>query len=259
MSMKLKKVPWIPDEGSSLNKNELEAAFKDLNINKYRKLERGFQDPSIQNQNVALFSFVPCEQPNKYNLFGFAKIRGVFSTQFEADEHARKIIKKFDSVNEIHHCKVGQPFPIGLNFHGEYDNVVMEEEMEIAEKSLKLKQNEKYESECQELETRKKQLFDDVDPTIPKSNVDLYITKRHKFAATAVLYEEYTNLVERMKGILIKTNIELKELENEEILNSFQQEYNRKIKEVGLEKDISEDAIKVKKYFEMLPKYDFIN
>ena len=258
MSMKLKSEPWTPDSGEKLSKKELERAMNELNLSSFRKLERGFTDPVIPNQNIALFSYEPCDPNNKYGLFAFAKIRGVFSSEFEANQYARKIIKNFDSVNEIHHVRVGHPFPVGIKFHGEYDNVILNEELEKAQNAIKVKTEEREIEETRNFEQRKQQLFEDVDPDKTKSQLELYLTQRQKYAHIAVLYEEYREQLERMKGILQKTYLELTKLETPEILETYQDEYDRKKKECGLDKDSSVEGRKIKKFFETLPLFDFL-
>ncbi len=42
-------------------------------------------------------------KPNKYGVYGFAKIRGTFANVDESDQRALELIQKHDSVHKIYH------------------------------------------------------------------------------------------------------------------------------------------------------------
>lgn len=259
MSMKLKKEPWIPDTGKKLNEQEMDCAVKELIDTKFRKLERGFIDPGIPNQCVALFSFVPCE-PNNFNLYGFAKIRGVFASEFEAMEQSKKIIKHFDSSNTIHHVRVGHAFPIGNNFHGQWENIVLDDELCKAEALLKVKEDEREDQERQYFEKRKKDLLEDVKPNKETNLLDRYITLRQKYANMGVIHDEYSKQLPHIEKIAQVAYDELRQIEeqNPQVLQDYQTEYLKIRRECGLDKDKSNESIKIKQYFDAMPLYDFI-
>jgi hypothetical protein len=260
MSMKLKKEPWTPNVGKKLNEKELSSAMKELIIPNFRQLERGFVDPGIPNQCVALFSFVPCEQPNKYGLFGFAKIRGVFASDFEAMEQSRKIIKHFDSSNPIHHVRVGHSFPIGANIHGNWENIVLDDELAEAEASVKVREDEREETERKYFEKRRKELMDDVKPNKQIPMLERYIMLRQKYANMGVMHEEYSKQIPRMEQIAQSAYDEIKKLEIEHpmVLEQYQEEYQKTRRECGLDKDISDEGIKIKQVFDAMPIFPFI-
>ena len=62
-------------------------------------------------------SFVPSSgaKPDKDQIYGMMKVRGVYATEEEANERADFIIRNVDSYHEIFHCHVGRPFPITIN------------------------------------------------------------------------------------------------------------------------------------------------
>ncbi len=80
----------------------------------FTRADRHYVDPPLSNQDIGLISFVPCNdaKPNKYGVYGFAKIRGTFANVDESDQRALELIQKHDSVHKIYHVKVGTPFPI---------------------------------------------------------------------------------------------------------------------------------------------------
>jgi hypothetical protein len=262
MSLRLKKEPWTPDEGEKLSNEEEKAAIVDLvrNVPAYRKLERGVVDPGIPNQCFALFSFVAAEQPNKFGLFGFSKIRGVFATEIEAREKCRKLISKFDSVNTIHIVRVGHPFPIGEKFNGEWDNVVLDEELQKAEEILRVKEEEREEEEKKFFENRKKELFEDVKKDKKSNTLEWYITLRQKYASMGALHDEYTKQLENIEKVAQTSYDEMREIEksNPNVLLEFQEEYEKTRKACGLDKDSSKEGIVINQNFNIMPVYSFI-
>lgn len=260
--MRLKKDAWIPDEGEKLTKDEANVAFKELvkNDNLYRKLERGIIDPGIPNQCFALFSFVPAEQPNRFNLFGFSKIRGVFATAIEAREQCRKLITKFDSVNTIHIVRIGHPFPIGEKFNGEWDNITLDEDMQKAEEILRVKEEEREENEKKFFEDRKRELFEDVKKDKKSNMLEWYITLRQKYASMGALHDEYSKQLENIEKVAQTSYDEMREIEksNPNVLMEFQEEYEKTRKACGLDKDSSKEGIIINQNFNIMPVYSFI-
>lgn len=131
MSLSLKKVAQKPDmEAPSLTDAETLEAEHLLNRGRYPAVERSFVDPAQPQQAVALVSFLPCEgaTPNRLGLFGFAKVRGVYSTEKEAHDRAVHLIRNIDSVHTIHHVRVGHAFPVGdSDFQERWSERVVEE------------------------------------------------------------------------------------------------------------------------------------
>ena len=260
MSMRLKREPWTPDVGEKLTENETDKAMTEL-YTTFPRLERGYRDPKIERQNIALFSFVPAEK-NDLGLYGFAKIRGVFEDEDLAKRHARKLVKKFDSVNAIHHVEVGKAFPIGdvKIFKGKEDKVVMDDMLEEAERKLKIEDDERERANEKFFEERRQELFADVDPNKSPDPVEEYITKREKIANVSMIYEDYLSHLEKMKTIIKKTYVEMRELESKEgVLETYRERYYARLAQCGLDRDISEQGQKLRKYFDTLPKFDFLD
>lgn len=128
--------PLTPDEAG-----HAVAALNKPGLLKFPKVERGYADPPIMNQQVGLISFVPAEgaTPNKYGIFGMAKLRGNFATADEAQIKAEHIIRNVDSAHTIHHTYVGRPFPITTS--SEFSETV--EEIDLKEVVSEINKQEK--------------------------------------------------------------------------------------------------------------------
>jgi hypothetical protein len=260
LRLKSKQENWKPDPyAPKLTLEETRRAVDDLHVTDYPHVERSVQDPVISGQKYALVSF--CQSvKNPLNIVAFAKVRGVFETEEEATQRARYLIRKVDSVNKIHTVKVGCPFPIGEAILGKLDKVDTEEvDKDYVECEKKLR----YYSECQEaknqndIQDRVEALKNDVKEDVARDPVDLYILKRNKMATSAAMYDDYLERIEKLKTIMIKTHRELMELETPDILLSYRGEYEKRLKDVGL--DPNQTAPKIKSYFEVLPTFDFLN
>ena len=261
MSMRLKREPWTPDVGENLSERQTDDAMKQLYITPFPQLERGFRDPKLERQNIALFSFVPAEK-NELGLYGFAKIRGVFEDEDLAKRHARKLVKKFDSVNPIHHVEVGRAFPIGnvKVFKGKEDKVILDDMLEEAEKKLKREDEESERANEKFFEERRKELLADVDPNKSPDPIEEYITKREKIANVSMIYEDYLAHLEKMKAIIKKTYVEMRELEKVDgVRENYRERYYAKLAQCGLDRDISEQGTKLRRYFNNLPEFDFLD
>lgn len=258
--MKLKTEPWLPDQDApNLTSEQTARAVQEL-YTSFPKLERGFLDPPVDRQKIALFSFVPAEE-NKFGIYGFAKVRGVFDNEEHAKRHARKIIQKFDSVNHIHHVEVGKPFPILADFTKfttEQDKIILDDALVEAEKALVQKDVDAEQQSDAYMAQRKEALLKDVDPESQKDPVHEYITKREKVANLSIVYEHCLLKVNELQNLLTRSWSEMQALETPEILQVYKQVHDDTMKECGLDKDLSEHGVQVRNYFNVLPRYDFL-
>jgi hypothetical protein len=299
MSLSLKKIAQKPLNEPELTENEVAHACSVLNAGSYRAVERSFVDPGQAQQNVALFSFLPCEgaTPNRLGIFGFAKVRGVYATEKEANDRAVYLIRKIDSVNKIHHVRVGQSFPLGsLDFQEKWtESVNDEKDAELEAKMTggnatdKLKDLIDYNDEFVDEVGFTQGLVDDAfcdsfciakdkeserdrkaresvlkrqkqlleDVKCGPSHVDQYITERNKFASVATRYQEREAEMLLYRDILKKSFEKMKQLETPEILDTYREIYEKTLEECGV--NFSDPAgQKVRKNFETLPVFDFI-
>ena len=95
---------WRPDQTAPvLNQEQSVEALKVLNntsfTDKFPRVERTYADPILPMQYIGLISFTPAKgaTPNENGVFGFAKLRGNFSSEIEANERAEFIIRNVDS------------------------------------------------------------------------------------------------------------------------------------------------------------------
>ena len=98
-----------------LSDEEVETGMKVLNKDiRFAQVEQHFADPSQFGQKITLVSFIPSKgaKPDKDNIYGMMKVRGVYATEDEANERAEFLIRNVDSYHEIFHAYVGRPFPI---------------------------------------------------------------------------------------------------------------------------------------------------
>jgi len=110
---------WKPDQTAPvLTQEQADEALKELNntafTDKFPRIERTYADPILPMQYIGLISFTPAKgaTPNENGVYGFAKLRGNFSSEIEANERAEFIIRNIDSHHQIYHTYVGRPFPI---------------------------------------------------------------------------------------------------------------------------------------------------
>ena len=214
---------WKPETSvDPLTKTETIQAFKELNITSYTekfpKVDRTYADPPINLQNYGLISFIPAKdaKPNKNGVYGFAKLRGNYASELEANQRAEYIIKNVDSYHKIFHTYVGRPFPLteSSEYSAEKTEVdIRNETTKNISNDIKHKKLEEQKT-MQEIKDREKELIDDTskDEEDPE---DLYTTLRVKKAQLSWTYLEHEKKMKEIKEIIIKTRKEIEKLEGE--------------------------------------------
>jgi len=234
---------WIPNvKAEKLTKTETENAFKELSTNLFfPKIERGFCDPIMHNQKIGLFSFIPAKgaTPNEKGVFGYAKIRGVFNSEYESTQKAKELIKKFDSMHKIYHVNVGYPFPVTTisDFSKKIDEIDINSELQEEEE----KQNQKDEEEMKNIKERQKKLQE--SSKVKPDPLELYIIEKVKLANLKWTFFRYQKEMEDTKNNILKAKNIIKTMEDEN--PKFKEEYLEKFKnardEVGLTNEASDD------------------
>jgi hypothetical protein len=206
---------WRPDQGAKdLSNSEVDSAIDNLSYKQlYPIIERTYCDFPVGGQQIGLFSFTPAKgaSPNKEGFYGFAKLRGNFNTQFEADEQAEKIIRNSGTCHQIFHTSVGRPFPLTVSskYSEDIDSVDIQKESARAISKERKEQRDKEKDEETTIRKREEALLEDTktddDP------YDEYITLKTKKAQLTWTYLEHQKKIEEIKGILIKTKNELDE------------------------------------------------
>lgn len=202
-----------------LTEDEVNNAINTLSITTYTErfpqVERRYADPPLPNQTIGLVSFVPAKgaTPNERGVYGFAKLRGNFATDIEANEQAERIIRTTDSYHKVFHTFVGRPFPLTLSssYSKEVSDVEIKQEIKEAYGDSVKKKREQEQREMQEIQDREKELLEDVKKEEDQS--DRYITLMIKRSQLTWTYIETKKKLEQMVDLIARARHELKELD----------------------------------------------
>lgn len=208
-------------------KGKLNKDVRDLQVDRY------YADPNQHGQNICLVSFIPSTgaTPDKDNIYGMMKVRGVYETEEEANERADFIIRNVDSYHEIFHCKVGRPFPITND--NEFASTVHKIDIrkkttELISKDILNKKKEEKE-EMMEIQDREKNLLEESKKAQEGGKMDEfdeYITMNVKRAQLLWTYKETKEKLKQMKKSYLSSIERIKELD--EGHPNFKDEYKEK-------------------------------
>jgi hypothetical protein len=235
---------WRPNqEVVNLTEEEVNFAMVDLNntayTDKFPRVDRTYADPPPPLQAIGLVSFIPARgaTPNENGVFGFAKLRGNYSTTMEANQRAEFLIRNVDSYHQIYHTYVGRPFPIttSSDYSAETDEVdIRKETTRVVSQSIKDKKAEEQKT-VTDIKKREEELLEssrneDVDP------YDEYITLRVKKAQLSWTYLEHQKKMEEVKHIIIKTRQEIVELDEQypEYQGTYYEKYMKARRDAGI-------------------------
>ena len=243
---------WRPEQGASgLTEEEVAAAVDTLDntdfISKFPRVDRTYADPPIPMQAVGLISFTPAKgaTPNQNGVFGFAKLRGNYASQLEAQQRAEAIIRTIDSYHQIYHTYVGRPFPVTASskYSAQTDEIDIRKEMASSVSSSIKSKKAKEKTDMDEIKKREEALLkesrkdlEDVDP------YEEYITLRVKKAQLSWTYLEHIKKMAEVKEVIITTRSRLEEMEKEdpEFQEKYYDKYVKAREEVGLNMDSNE-------------------
>lgn len=209
-------------------------------VERFPEVERRFVDPSLDLQHIGLISFVPAKgaTPNNQGVYGFAKLRGNFATENEANERARHLIRNVDSYHQIYHTYVGRPFPLtqSSDFSKEIDKVELKREVTDAIGEDVKKKREKEQKEIEEIKQKEKELLEDVSKKPEENLDDNYTTLRVKKAQLVWTYAETEKKMHQMCGSIAKARKEIEDMEREhpELKDTYYQRYINARKQAGL-------------------------
>ena len=236
---------YIPNQGHRpLSEDEVVEAVKELNntsfVKNFLNVERRYADPVDPMQRIGLISFVPAKgaTPNEKGVYGFAKLRGNYPTDQEGSEKAEFLIRNVDSYHQIYHTYVGRPFPLttSSDYSGETCRIDIKKSMvESISSSIKNKKDEER-KQIQEIEAREKELLEDTKKE-HEDTIDRYTTLRVKKAQITWTYIETQKKMEEMKNIIIKSRLELEEMdkENENYAKDYYNKYSEARANSGLD------------------------
>ena len=263
---------WRPVHSEPpLDSAQTEAAIKELNntsfTDKFPRIDRTYADPIIPMQYIGLISFVPAKgaTPNENGVYGFAKLRGNYSNEIEANERAVHLIKNVDSHHQIYHTYVGRPFPITISsdYSAKTDEIDIRKEMakDISTNIRKNKDNE--EKEIREIKEREEKLIEEskkeeIDP------YEEYITLRVKKAQLTWTYLEHMKKMTEIKEIIIKTRTQVNDYDEKfpEYRDNYYEKYMKARRESGIKEskqDSDESFIKYLVEDVSLPGIDDLN
>lgn len=244
---------WRPEQGEPLTDEQTASAMAELNntafVEKFPHLDKTYADPPINLQTYGLVSFVPAKgaTPNEHGIYGFAKLRGNFSTESEADQRAEFLIRNVDSYHQIYHTYVGRPFPITVSskYSADTNEIDIRKEttktMSTSVKEKKMEEKKIMDDMKQreeELIAESKRSPDDVNP------FDTYITLKVKKAQLSWTYLEHQKKMAEVRTILRSTKTTLDEMDVEfpDFQNQYFDKYMQARKSAGFEdKDITQD------------------
>ncbi len=259
------KNSFIPDTDPPLSKIETINALSELSIGSsqeiknpdrktYLKLgfgkplftraDRHYVDPPLSNQDIGLISFVPCNdaKPNKYGVYGFAKIRGTFANVDESDQRALELIQKHDSVHKIYHVKVGTPFPIvhpkiSSHYAASVNEIDVKADAKNEISRFVKTAGEEDKKIMEELKEREKQLKEDVSKTPEQklnelTPLDKYIYARKRLSDNLFVFEEHRKKLHDVKKVILQAELEANSLEetNPEVINQYKEKYEKSSK-----------------------------
>ena len=225
---------YKPNQGNiNLSEDEVVNAMDSLNNNSYvkrfLKVERRYADPVDPMQRVGLISFVPARgaTPNDKGIYGFAKLRGNFATNTEANEKAEYLIRNVDSYHQIYHAYVGRPFPLCTtsDYSGESIEIDIRNNMkESISDNIKKKKKDEMKT-MDEIKDREKELIEDTSKE-EQDPADLYTTLRVKKAQLSWTYLETMKKVDEMKNSIIKARKEIEDMDEKD--SSYKEVYLNK-------------------------------
>ena len=266
-----REAQWRPEQGKPpLTEDEVNAAMIELNndafVSKFPRHDRTYSDPPVPLQSIGLLSFTPAKgaTANENGVFGFAKLRGNYGTAIEANQRAEELIRHVDSYHQIYHTYVGRPFPVTASskYSAETEEIdIRKEATKAVSNDVKEKKN-KEQRTVEEIKKREEALLaesradpEDVDP------YDEYITLRVKKAQLSWTYLEHLKKMEEIKGIIVRTRLELERLDEKdpEFKEKYYAKYMKAREDAGLQEskqDAEENFMKFLVEDAVLPGID---
>ena len=229
-----------------LTDSQVESATKDLvdkaHLELYPAQERAFADPTLEDQDYCLVSFVPSVSatPDKDGIYGMVKVRGTYNSLEKCDKRAEFLIKEVDSLHKIYIAGVGKPFPITnmSTFSKDINKVKIQDTLAEELNS----QQTKEEKELAEMKQRERELLDrnkksneELQREVPI--IDKYITTRVKKAQLTFTYIETMKKIEQMRKSILESRQEIADMDESdpELSTSYLERYNDALEKVSLD------------------------
>ena len=251
------------DKHYSFTDEEAEALNAKLNKDiRHLQGEKYYSDPPIFGQKLALVSFVPSSgaKPDDQGWYGAAKVRYVASTPEEADEKARELIEKVDSLHKIYTVHVGRTFPIteSSNFSEEVTEIdVRKKATHIISEDI-LKKKKQNNDEMKDVEEREKELLQKSKNAEKGEKIDPfedYIRHNVKRSQLIWTYVETMKKINQMKESYDEAIEIIKHYDETE--PTFKENYKEKYFEARREAGIKDDEESFLKYMNLDLKVDW--
>jgi hypothetical protein len=208
-----------------LNNEQVLKAMNDLCVGnpvpEFPGIERLYADPYVPGQKHALFSFVPAKgaKPDSDGVYGMAKIRGSFDNPMELQQREEFLIRNVDSYHKIQRPWVGRPFPITLDpkYSAEVTEVdIRKKTTEVISHDIRQQKRDE-QKEMKDIEDRAEKLREDTGKDVGEEDpMELYTTLKVKLSQLSWTYMEQQKQLKQVKGIIIKTRRELKEMDDKD-------------------------------------------
>jgi len=248
------KTAWLPDKDADpLTGEDATNAISELSVDDFTKKfpvkDRNYADPQILNQQIGLVSFIPAKgaTPNKKGIYGFAKLRGNYGSEIEANNRAETLIKEADSTHIIYHAYVGRPFPLtkSKKYAAETSEVdIRKDTTESISASIKGQKKED-QQKMEEIKERERELMEDVEGDRPQDDIDLdeYITLNVKRAQLSWTYIEHCKKIKDIKKIIVDSRRQITQLDKDkpEFKEQFFKKYVDARGKSGLTTSLTED------------------
>ena len=241
---------WKPNQFQPpLTIDESVAAIQTLNntafTEKFPKVDRTYADPAIPLQNIGLISFFPAQgaTPNSNGVFGFAKLRGNFASDMEANQRAEYLIRNVDSYHQIYHTYVGRPFPITVSssYSAETTEIdIRKETTKTISNSIKEKK-ELEQQQVKDIKEREELLLAESKRESP-DEYENYITLRVKKAQLSFTYLEHLKKLDEIKNIILKTRQDVINMdsENPTFKETYYEKYMKAREDAGIKESKEE-------------------
>ena len=222
----------------------------------FTRRETALCDPPVTNQTIGLFSFMPSRgsKPDEHGIYGFAKMRGNYHTEDEADTKATYLIEQVDSTHMIYHAYVGKPFPVtcGESFAESTNNIDLKQKaLESVADAIRGKQNDEEKRQF-EIKSRTEELLKssatpdtfEFDSTDSDARLETYTKLRVKKAQVTFAFMEHLKKLDESKQIIEKTRLDIEKYDkiDSTLYDAYYQRYADARDKVGLK--ITKDSLK---------------
>jgi hypothetical protein len=225
-------------------------ASEELNQNFVRRVTQK-DDPVISNQTIGLFSFTPStgSTPDKYGVYGVAKLRGNYATEEDAQIAADRIIRDVDSFNNIYHVRVGQSFPLSTEnkFTQSFDEVDVK--VDRIEREREIIQRKKEAEDIKIIKSREQKLLKEnqeiLENKYEQDPLDVYIMLKVKRAQLLWTYKETEKkLKNEVRPAFYRTVEDIKEMDLKypEFADQYYQRYMDARSENGIQDPKSHES-----------------